>query len=451
MKKKGHMIKSVEEGSIAWEMDLEPGDRLISINGKEVEDIFDYQFYVNSESMLLLVEKSNGEEWELDIRNEYTDLGLTFENGLMSEYRSCKNKCIFCFIDQMPPGMRETLYFKDDDSRLSFLQGNYITLTNMGDKDIERIIQFKLAPINISVHTTNPELRCEMLHNRFAGEALKKIDHLYEAGIEMNGQIVLCKGVNDKKELERTIQDLTKYIPCMESVSVVPVGLSKYRDGLYPLESFTKEDAEETIDLIEMWQKKMYQEHGIHFIHASDEFYLLAERELPEEERYDGYIQLENGVGMLRLLENEVEEALKGKTDDGKEETISIATGKLAFPFIQKFASKIQERFKGRKILVYEIRNDFFGEKITVSGLITGQDLIGQLKGKELGKRLLIPCNMLRSGEDVFLDDVTTEQVQSALQVPLNIVKSSGQDFVKTVLGLGNTTCVVYPGYELKD
>ena len=229
------------------------------------------------------------------------------------------------------------------------------------------------------------------------------------------------------------------------------MGLSKYRDGLYPLESFTKEDAEETIDLIEMWQKKLYQEHGIHFIHASDEFYLLAERELPEEERYDGYIQLENGVGMLRLLENEVEEALKGKTDDGKEKTISIATGKLAFPFIQKFASKIQERFKGRKILVYEIRNDFFGEKITVSGLITGQDLIGQLKGKELGERLLIPCNMLRSGEDVFLDDVTTEQVQSALQVPLNIVKSSGQDFVETVLGLENTTCVVYPGYELKD
>ena len=309
-KLKGHLISKVDPGSIGEELELEPGDCVLMINGNPIEDIFDYEYYVNSPSVLMTVRKANGEEWELDIENDYEDLGLTFENGLMSEYRSCSNKCIFCFIDQMPPGMRETLYFKDDDTRLSFLQGNYVTLTNLKERDIERIIRFKLAPINISVQTTNPELRCKMLHNRFAGRALKLIDRLYEAGTPMNGQIVLCKGVNDGDELKRSIEDLTKYIPCMQSVSVVPVGLSKYRDGLYPLEPFTKEDACQVIDLIETWQEKLYKEHGIHFIHASDEWYILAERPLPEEERYDGYIQLENGVGMLRLLASEVKEAL---------------------------------------------------------------------------------------------------------------------------------------------
>lgn len=234
MSKRGHIIKEVDSGSIADQLELEPGDTVLSIDGHELEDIFDYEYYINSESILMTVKKKDGEEWELEIENQYEDLGITFENGLMSEYRSCRNKCIFCFIDQMPPGMRETLYFKDDDSRLSFLQGNYVTLTNMSDHDIDRIIKFKLAPINISVHTTNPALRCEMLHNRFAGQALDKIRRLYEAGIPMNGQIVLCKGVNDGKELERTIEDLSEYLPYMESVSAVPVGMSKYRDGLYP-------------------------------------------------------------------------------------------------------------------------------------------------------------------------------------------------------------------------
>ena len=323
---KGHTIKSVDPGSIADELGLEPGDRLLSIDGHELEDIFDYEYYIENESIMVVIAKKNGEEWELDIENDYQDLGLTFENGLMSDYKSCHNKCVFCFIDQMPKGMRETLYFKDDDSRLSFLQGNYVTLTNMKDKDIERIIKFKLAPINISVQTTNPELRCKMLHNRFAGEALKKIDRLYEAGTPMNGQVVMCKNLNDGDELDRTIRDLTRYIPCMESVSVVPVGLSKYRDGLYPLEPITAEDAAKTIDIIEKWQKKVYAEHGIHFIHASDEFYILAGRELPEEERYDGYIQLENGVGMIRLLTTEVHEALDELEGDEEKEELSIAT-----------------------------------------------------------------------------------------------------------------------------
>lgn len=448
---KGHTIKSVDPGSIADELGLEPGDRLLSIDGHELEDIFDYEYYIENESIMVVIAKKNGEEWELDIENDYQDLGLTFENGLMSDYKSCHNKCVFCFIDQMPKGMRETLYFKDDDSRLSFLQGNYVTLTNMKDKDIERIIKFKLAPINISVQTTNPELRCKMLHNRFAGEALKKIDRLYEAGTPMNGQVVMCKNLNDGDELDRTIRDLTKYIPCMESVSVVPVGLSKYRDGLYPLEPITAEDAAKTIDIIEKWQKKVYAEHGIHFIHASDEFYILAGRELPEEERYDGYIQLENGVGMIRLLTTEVHEALDELEGDEEKEELSIATGKLAAVYLAGFLEEIEKKFPNRKVHLYPIRNDFFGEMITVAGLITGQDLIAQLKDKPLGSRLLLPECMFRSGEEVFLDDITRQEVENALQVPVNIVKSSGQDFVNAVLHASEESGASYEAYELKE
>ena len=434
MKYQGHKIMAVTPGSIAEELELEPGDVLLTIDGEELEDIFDYDYMTDAESFVMVVRKANGEEWELEIESGGEDLGLTFENGLMSDYKSCSNKCIFCFIDQMPPGMRETLYFKDDDSRLSFLQGNYITLTNMKDKDIERIIRFHLAPINISVQTMNPELRCKMLHNRFAGEALKKIDRLYEAGTEMNGQIVLCRGVNDGNELTYTIEQLSKYAPVMQSVSVVPVGLSKYREGLYPLEPFTKEDACEVIDLIEKWQKINYERHGIHFIHASDEWYILAEREMPEEGRYDGYIQLENGVGMLRLLHEEVMDALDEKTDDGKEEELSIATGRLPYPYLDTLVKEIMKVYPGRKVHIYPIRNDFFGEKITVAGLITGQDLIAQLKDKPLGDRLILPTVMFKSGEEIFLDDVTKTQAEDALQIPINIVKSSGYDLVDAIL-----------------
>ena len=425
---------AVAPGSIAEELELEVGDTLMTIDGEELEDIFDYDYMTDTESFVMVVRKKNGEEWELEIESGGEDLGLTFENGLMSDYRSCHNKCIFCFIDQMPPGMRDTLYFKDDDSRLSFLQGNYITLTNMSDKDINRIIRFHLSPINISVQTMNPELRCKMLNNRFAGEALKKLDVLYEAGTEMNGQIVLCKGVNDGKELNYTIEQLAKYAPYMQSVSVVPVGLSKFREGLYPLEPFTKEDACEVIDMIEGWQKKIYEKHNIHLIHASEEWYILAERELPEESRYDGYIQLENGVGMIRLLVEEVMDALDGKEDDGEAEEISMATGRLAFPYLKRLMGEIEKVYPGRKVNLYEIRNDFFGEMITVAGLITGQDLIAQLKGQNLGKRLLLPACMFKNGEEVFLDDITKTQAEDALQIPINIVKSSGYDLVDAVL-----------------
>ncbi|HBA47553.1 MAG TPA: radical SAM protein, partial [Lachnospiraceae bacterium] len=301
LQKKMHMIKKVIPGSIAAELEIEEGDRLISIGGAEIEDIFDYQFLIQDSYIEVLVEKPDGEQWLLEVEKDSDeDLGIEFENGLMDEYHSCRNKCIFCFIDQMPPGMRETLYFKDDDSRLSFLQGNYVTLTNMSDTDIDRICRYHLSPINISFQTMNPGLRCKMLNNRFAGEALKKVDVLYEAGIRMNGQIVLCKGVNDGAELEYSIRQLMKYMPVLESVSVVPVGLTKFREGLYPLEPFEREDAVAVIDMIEKYQQECYGKSGLHFIHASDEWYILAGREMPEEERYDGYLQLENGVGMLR-------------------------------------------------------------------------------------------------------------------------------------------------------
>ncbi len=441
---KKHRIMKVLPASIADEMDIKPGDCLLKINDQEMDDIFDYQYLVEDEYLEVLIEKPSGEEWLLEIdKDADEDLGIEFESGLMDSYRSCCNKCIFCFIDQMPPGMRETLYFKDDDSRLSFLQGNYVTLTNMSDHDLDRIIRYHMSPINISFQTTNPELRCKMLNNRFAGQALKKVDRLYEAGIVMNGQIVLCRNVNDGDELRRSISDLIKYIPCLESVSVVPVGLSKYRDGLYPLEPFDKETASQTIDMIEDFQKVIFNEHGIHFIHASDEFYLLSGRELPEAERYDGYLQLENGVGMMRLLLDEFDEALAELRErigdipaaaDTKTD-VSVATGKLAAPYIRDMADRLTELLPGVRIRVYEIRNDFFGEMITVAGLLTGQDIREQLSGKELGERLLLPQCVLRSGEDVFLDDVHLHELEKSLQVPIDIVKSSGWDFIEAVLG----------------
>ena len=442
MKQAAHMIKSVYKNSIAEEMGIEAGDALLSINGQEITDIFDYQYLIQDEYVEILVRKRGGEEWLLEIDKGYDeDLGVEFENGLMDDYRSCRNKCIFCFIDQMPKGMRETLYFKDDDSRLSFLQGNYVTLTNMSEHDIDRIIRYHLAPINISFQTMNPQLRCKMLNNRFAGEALKKVDRLYEAGIAMNGQIVLCKGVNDGEELENSISQLTKYLPHLESVSVVPVGLSRYREGLYPLEPFTREDAREVLRSIHGWQEKIYREHGTHFIHASDEWYILAQEELPEEERYDGYLQLENGVGMTRLLLSEFargREQLRRERqipDMSVREELSIATGRLAYPYIRRMAQEMTEDFPGLEIHVYAIRNDFFGEMITVSGLLTGQDILAQLQDKPLGRRLLLPQNVLRSGETVFLDDLTLEELKNTLQVEINIVKSSGYDFIDAVLG----------------
>ena len=375
MKLKEHKIDSVEPGSIAEEMGIEAGDILLEVNGKPIQDVFDYHFLINDVLLTLLIRKPDGEEWELEIEKDYyEDPGIVFENGLMDDYKSCYNKCIFCFIDQMPPNMRETLYFKDDDSRLSFLQGNYVTLTNMKDEDADRIIRYKLAPINVSVHTMNPELRCEMLHNRFAGEALDKIRRFYEGEIEMNGQIVLCKGVNDGAELERSIKELADYLPYMQSLSVVPVGLTKFREGLYPLKPFEKEDAREVLEIIHKWQKICYEKHGTHFVQASDEWYLLAEEPFPPEENYDGYIQLENGVGMIPLLESEFDQCLADELVDGFEQSmawdelndsktvenenldeletenktyrrvVSVATGKSAAGLMRRLAGKFMKQ-----------------------------------------------------------------------------------------------------------
>lgn len=437
---KGHRISGIVPGSIAEEMEIAPGDLLLSVNGHELEDVFDYHYLVNEEYVVVLIQKPDGEQWELEIEKEYDeDLGLVFDQALLDEYHSCRNKCIFCFIDQMPPGMRDTLYFKDDDARLSFLQGNYITLTNMSDKDIDRIIRFHLAPINVSVHTTNPELRCKMLHNRFAGDALDKMKKLAAAGIEMNSQIVLCKGWNDGEELDRTIEDLMELYPSMQSLSVVPMGTTKYREHLVQVDPFDAQDAGEVLDQIHGWQARMMEKYGIHFVHASDEWFIMAGRPLPEAEYYEGYGQIENGVGMVRSFIDEWQDALeKYKQEHGSEKlrkTVSFVTGKLFAPSLENCVRELETvdvTFTGQ---VFAIRNDFFGEAITVAGLVTAQDIIAQLSGKDLGAVLLVPDTMLRADEDIFLDDITVEELSQTLQIPVVIVKSNGYSLLEGILG----------------
>ncbi|MCR5738868.1 MAG: DUF512 domain-containing protein [Lachnospiraceae bacterium] len=442
MVEKKHVIKSVNKGSIADSLGILPGDIVIKIDDNEIEDIFDYQFMTLTDELVLTILRGD-EEWEYEIeKGENEDIGLVFENGLMDNYRRCSNNCIFCFIDQMPPGMRDTLYFKDDDSRLSFLQGNYITLTNLSEKDLGRIVRYNLSPVNVSIHTMNPELRCRMLGNRFAGSSLQKLNVLADAGIEMNGQVVLCKGINDGKELEFTISELMKYIPSFRSLSVVPVGLSKYRDGLFHLEPFEKDDCAEVIDIIEGYQKQCMEKYGIHFVHASDEFYLTAGRPMPEADRYDGYLQLDNGVGMIRSFIDERDEQIEKRMQDGSFDKdhggrhITLVTGVLAYPIISGSARMVEERANGLKIDVIAIRNDFFGERITVSGLLTGQDIIAQLKGRDLGDEIRLPESVVRAGTDVFLDDIKVSEVSDALQVRVVTIKSNGYDFVDSCLGM---------------
>ena len=444
--KEGHKIKTIIPGSIGDELELEPGDRVLAVNDQRIEDVFDYHYLINDEYIELTVLKRDGEEWVFEIEKDAEeDLGIEFESSLMDDYHSCTNKCIFCFIDQLPKGMRSTMYFKDDDSRLSFLQGNYITLTNMKDKDLDRIIKYKLSPINISVHTTNPDLRCMMLHNRFAGKIMEQIQKLYGAGVLMNGQIVLCKNINDGDELRKTINDLGKFLPYMESLSVVPVGLSDHREGLYPLEPFTPEDAREVIGIIHGYQKIFMEEYGTHFVHASDEWYILADVPLPEEENYDGYVQLENGVGMLRLQEREFHAALDEdvfesvsevaeEREHQKRKHCTIATGKLAGPFLRKLVDDLHVHYPNIQVDVVEVTNYFFGPRITVSGLLTGQDIIRALKGRNLGEELLLPINVLRSGEDVLLDDVHVKEIEKTLQVPVRIVQSNGKDLYDALI-----------------
>ena len=438
MDKSTHVISQVEEASPGARAGFKAGDILISINGHEIKDIFDYHYLSDDEKLDAVVLRKDS-EIRLKVRKSPgEDLGISFKSGLMDDYKSCRNKCIFCFIDQMPPGMRDTLYFKDDDTRLSFLQGNYVTLTNVSDEELDRIIGYRLAPINVSVHATDPKLRCEMLNNRFAGDIMEKLRRIADARLPMNAQIVLCKGVNDGRALDKTIGDLLTLAPQLESLSVVPVGLTKFREGLFDLESFDREDACAVLDQIEGWQDKAMKLCQRHFVFASDEWYLLARRRLPAEEAYDGYLQLENGVGMLRLLEREFVEALAEHKMPllRIKRKVSIATGRLSAPFVKRLCEIAMERFPWLRVKVFPIKNDFFGEKITVSGLITGRDLIAQLSDKALGDVLLLPVNMFRSGEKVFLDDVSVSDVKEALHIKVHIVKSSGEDLLDSLLGI---------------
>ena len=433
-----HEITGIVPGSIAEEMGVEPGDTLLSVNGREVEDVFDYRFAINDvKCTILVLKKKEQEEWELEIEKDLAeDIGLEFAEGLMDAYRSCRNDCIFCFIDQMPPGMRDTLYFKDDDARLSFLQGNYITLTNMSGKDFSRVLQYHLSPVNISVHATNPELRCRMLHNRFAGDIMEKLRRLRDGGIDMNSQIVLCKGINDGAELTRTVRDLFTLQPQMQGLSVVPVGLTRFREHLPELVPFTGEDAARVLDQLEGLQQECLAAAGSRFVFPSDEWFLLAGRPIPDEAYYEGYGQLENGVGMVRSLTEEVHSYLKNIPAHVVDRTITLATGVLAAPVIRQLTEEIAEKAQGLRAEVVPVINHYFGERITVAGLLTGKDLIEQLSGRDLGEALLLPECLLRNGEDVLLDDITVPQIAETLQTKINIVQSDGISFTDAVLGI---------------
>ena len=429
-----HKIQGIESNSIAAELELAAGDFLLSVNGEPIIDIFDYRMAIAAEDLEILIEKPDGEQWLLEIeKDDHEDIGLIFD-GMMSSRRACENKCIFCFIDQMPPDMRQTLYFKDDDYRLGYLDGNYITLTNMTEADIRRITTLRLSPVNISVHTTDPALRISMMGNKRAGEVLSFLDMLAEGGIAMNFQIVLCKGVNDGDALDKTIKNLAGFIPNAESLSVVPVGLTKHRDGLAELASFNAEDARAVINQIEGWQKRLFADRGVNFVHAADEFYVLAGQELPAYEQYEGFRQLENGVGMMRLFSEEFHEALADMCNESADKAVDIVTGMAAAGFMKKIAAELTAKFSGLKIQVHPIVNGTLGASVTVAGLICGRDIINQLAGKVLGDTLLIPKNSLRHGEDVFLDDVRAGDIAEALGVQVVIVENNGAALVQAIL-----------------
>ena len=428
-------INSVADGSPASRCGVREGDLLSAINGHKVKDVLDYMYYA-AETRVTLDIVRHGEELTFRVeKDEYDDLGLEFETFLMDSKQRCSNNCVFCFIDQMPPGMRETLYFKDDDARLSFLQGNYVTLTNLKQEDIDRIIKMKLN-INVSVHTTNPELRVKMMHNRFAGEKLKFIWQLAENGIKLNCQVVCCPGLNDGDELRRTLRDLGGLMPNITSMAVVPVGVTKFRQGLYPLTTFNKQTAGETIDIIAEYQQQFLEKFGTRTVFPSDEFFLIAERDIPPAEFYEDYSQYENGVGMLRSLMDEFTKALEIAEWEGGDRHVTIATGYSPYPIICQLARHAEEAFPQLKCGVVRIRNDFFGDTITVTGLITAQDLIAQLRGKDIGDELLISSAMLRRDSDVFLDDLTVSDVERELGVPLRSSASDGYELLDAIMGI---------------
>lgn len=431
-----NIIEKVEKGSIAEELELEPGDILLTINGNKVKDIIDYKYLISDEYVEVEIEKKDGEIWTIEIEKDYDEnLGIEFTNPLIDRAKSCRNKCMFCFIDQLPKNMRETLYFKDDDSRLSFLQGNFITFTNMSDEDIERIIRYRLSPINVSVHTTNPELRVKMLNNKNAGKIFPILKRFKDSGIKVNCQIVLVPGVNDGKELERTLDDLSSLYPSVRSVAVVPVGLTKYRENLQKLEPFNEENSNKLLSFITDKQNELMDILGTRFVFVSDEFYAMTRHPLPEYEEYEGFPQLENGVGLMKSFEYEINKELsKINKNIELNKSYILATGILAKDFMNEIRDKILEKFTNLDLKVIPIKNNFFGELITVSGLITGQDLIDQLSSYKDIDGIIIPKSMLRSDGNVFLDDLTVEDIEDRLNVKVIPVQVSGQDFIDLFL-----------------
>lgn len=431
-------ITSVEPGSPARRARIHKGDTLISINGNAITDVLDYRFYMTDEHLeILLCDQEKKLRTVVVEKDEYDDLGLEFETYLMDRQMGCKNACIFCFVDQTPPGMRKSLYFKDDDTRMSFLFGNYTTLTNLKEGDIQRIIKMHISPINISIQTMNPALRVQMMKNPFAGESLKFVRMLTEGGIKINTQIVLCPGYNDGEELEYSLSELAKLGPNVQSIAVVPVGLTRYREKLTPLRGFFPQEAVEVVKTMERWGEYFCKEYGTRTAYASDEFYILAGKDFPPYEFYEDFAQLENGVGMMTLMQHDFTQALKEAQleQSPAAHRCTIATGQLAYPMMQNFAERVQQAFPQVQVQVKKIRNDFWGPTITVAGLITGQDLLVQLEGLDLGSELLIPANMLRHEQDRFLDDLTLEQVQETLGVPVLPVENDAFELLVRMLG----------------
>lgn len=433
-------ITSVEPGSPARRARIHKGDTLISINGNAITDVLDYRFYMTDEHLeILLCDQEKKLRTVVVEKDEYDDLGLEFETYLMDRQMGCKNACIFCFVDQTPPGMRKSLYFKDDDTRMSFLFGNYTTLTNLKEGDIQRIIKMHISPINISIQTMNPVLRVQMMKNPFAGESLKFVRMLTEGGIKINTQIVLCPGYNDGEQLEYSLSELAKLGPNVQSIAVVPVGLTRYREKLTPLRGFFPQEAVEVVKTMERWGEYFCKEYGTRTAYASDEFYILAGKDFPPYEFYEDFAQLENGVGMMTLMQHDFAQALKEAQleQSPAAHRCTIATGQLAYPMMQDFAERVQQAFPQVQVQVQvkKIRNDFWGPTITVAGLITGQDLLAQLEGLDLGSELLIPANMLRHEQDRFLDDLTLEQVQETLGVPVLPVENDAFELLARMLG----------------
>lgn len=437
MAKTGVEIVDVRPSSIVDELGIKKGDKLLTINGAPVRDILEYKYLTTDEFLELEIEKPDGEIWIYELEKEYDeDIGIVFD-GMIDKPKSCHNKCIFCFIDQLPKGMRETLYFKDDDTRLSFLQGNFVTLTNLSEKEIDRVVKYRISPINVSVHTTEPELRKMMLNNKNAVKIMDYLERLKEGGIEIKSQIVLCPGVNDEEHLVKTIHDLKGFYPEMSCVAVVPVGVTKYRENLRELRVFDRESASAVISQVKKLQKECLEELGTRFVFLSDEFYIISGKEFPSYDEYEGFQQLENGVGLITLFDEEVRESLAnlGHYDRHNREAV-IITGTYAAVYLEKAAASVMNKIEGLNLKVVEIKNDFFGHGVKVSGLTTGRDIITQLKGKAIEGNILMPDSMLKQDERIFLDDITVEDIERELGVRITICREDGSDLVKNILTL---------------